>query len=136
MTTNERNELMEVIKAKYAEGYNAFGIRNICDRFGRLEVGDNVPNSYDWDIEADCSTYHTTGETLNGACAVGINVGTLWLDGHDDEELAEIIEEALKESKVYSFGEAMLIGGKDGCEYGNDPGEFIIRNAVVLAVID
>lgn len=67
---------------------------------------------------------------------MGINVSTLWLDGDDDEELAEIIEEALKESKVYSFGEAMLIGGKEGSEYGNDPGEFIIRNAVVLAVID
>lgn len=134
MTTNE---LIEIIKAKNAEGYNAFGIRNICDeRFGHLEVGDNVPDSYDWDVENDCSTYHTTGETLNGACAVGINVSTLWLDGDDDEELAEIIEEALKESKVYSFGEAMLIGGQGGCEYGNDPGEFIIRDAVVLAVID
>ena len=129
------NQLVEIIKSKSDEGYNAFGIRSISDRFGRFEVGDNVPDSYNWDFDRDCSTYHTTGETLNGASAVGISIDYLWLDGDDDDELAERIEKALEKSAVYENDEVMLIGGKSGFDFGDDVGEYVIPDAKVLAVI-
>lgn len=134
MTTSE---LMEIIKAKHSEHYNAFGIRSVYDkRFGRYEVGDSLPDSYEWDFDNDCSTYHTTGETLNGASAVAVETDDLWLDGDDDDELAARIEKALKASKSYDFGETMLVGGKNGSKYGHDEGEIVIESAVVLAVIE
>lgn len=131
------NQLVEELKSAHEKGYTAFGIRSISDqRFGHLEIGESVPDSYDWDMENDMSTYHTTGATLGGACAVGIATDDLWLDGDDDDELMERIESAINMSnKIYNFGETMLIGG-NGYDAGWDKGEYIISDAVVLAVID
>lgn len=128
--------LVETIKAAAEKGYHVFGIRRIWEEAGLLKVGDLCPDSYDWDYENDISTRETTGETLNGACAVVIDTNHLFLDGSDDDELEEAIEKAMKTSKGYYGDQTLLIGGNDHWEYGWDEYEVIIRDAKVLAVIE
>lgn len=127
--------LVETIKAAAEKGYHVFGIRRIWEEAGLLNVGDWCPDSYDWDYENDISTRETTGTTLDGACAVVIDTDHLFLDGSDDEELEERIGKALKASEIYYSDETMLIGGRDGYEYGYDDDEVIIRDADVLAIV-
>lgn len=127
--------LVEIIKAAAEKGYHVFGIRRIWEEAGLLNVGDWCPDSYDWDYENDISTRETTGTTLDGACAVVIDTNHLFLDGSDDEELEERIGKALKASEIYYSDETMLIGGRDGYEYGYDDDEVIIRDADVLAIV-
>ena len=127
--------LVETIKAAAEKGYHVFGVRRIWEEAGLLNVGDWCPDSYDWDYENDISTRETTGTTLDGACAVVIDTNHLFLDGSDDEELEERIGKALKASEIYYSDETMLIGGRDGYEYGYDDDEVIIRDADVLAIV-
>ncbi len=129
------NALVEIIKKAAEQGYDVFGIRKIEAEAGLLNVGDRCPDSYSWDIELDVSTRETTGETLNGACAIVIDTNHLFLDGSDDDELEENINKALEASEIYYSDETMLIGGRDGHEYGYDDYEVIIRDADVLAVV-
>ena len=117
-------QLVEAMKKAKEEGYNAFGIRVVENAAGILSVGDACPDSYSWDFDLDCSTRETTGEKLNGACAVEIDTSMLMLDGDDDEDAAAEIEKALKN-----------IGGKFGYERGDDENEIIIELADVLAVV-
>lgn len=62
------DELLDVIKNAYKDGYNAFGVRVLPSDVdvANIYVGADVRDSYDWDFESDCSTYDTTGETLGG----------------------------------------------------------------------
>ena len=126
------NDLINAMKKAYESGYKYFGIRTIEDGLPLLSVGDSVPDSYDWDLEEDCSTRETTGETLNGACAVGIN-SFVWED--EDDEIAEAISKAIEMSMDYPDGQKLLIGSKYGYEYGNDPDEMILESADVIAII-
>ena len=128
-------ELVELMKKAAENGYHIFGIRIIENEAGVLSVGDNVPDSYDWDIEADVSTRETTGETLPGACAIEINANDLWLDGSDDDEAEKAISEAVKKSKVYYGEQILMIAGKGRYEYGNDQDEIIISNADVIGIV-
>ena len=93
------NELMAAMKQAYENGYMDFGVRTIENEAGILNVGDSVPDSYNWDYENDVSTRETTGETLPGACAVEIVSGNLMMDGTDDEDVAEAITEAVERAK-------------------------------------
>ena len=126
------NDLINAMRKAYESGYKYFGIRTIEDGLPLLSVGDSVPDSYDWDWEEDCSTRETTGETLNGACAVGIN-SFVWED--TDDEIAEAISKAVEMSMDYPDGQKLLIGSKYGYEYGNDPDEMILEAADVIAII-
>lgn len=45
------NELMAAMKQAYENGYMDFGVRTIENEAGILNVGDSVPDSYDWDYE-------------------------------------------------------------------------------------
>ena len=134
------NELVEAMKNARAEHYNAFGIRSIRKAAGFLNVGDSCPDSYDWNLEFDCSTYDTTGKRLPGASAVGICWTNLWLDGDDDDDVAEEIGKAIEMSdNGYWFNDSehqmLLIGGCDGSTYGDDPDEVVIENAKVLGIV-
>ena len=51
----------------------------------------------------------------------------------DSEEIKSKLEKALNASKVY-YGDIVIIGG-DRVTYGNDEGEIIIEDAVVIATI-
>lgn len=136
MTTN-MNELIEAMKKARENGCTHFGIRIVDNDAGILHVGDLCPDSYNWDFELDCSTRETTGETLNGACAVEIDTSMLMLDGDDDEDVAAEIEKAVQQSESAGYwGEQMLlIAGSDSCEYGDDENEIIIENAEVIAIV-
>lgn len=126
------NDLINAMKKAYESGYKYFGIRTIEDGLPLLSVGDSVPDSYDWDLEEDCSTRDTTGETLDGACSVGI-YAFVWES--EDDELGEAISKAIDRSMVYPDGQKLLIGSKYGYEYGDDPDEMILESADVIAII-
>lgn len=130
------NELVDAMKKASDNGCTHFGIRVVETDAGVLHVGDWCPDSYSWDYELDCSTRETTGETLNGACAVEIDTRRLMLDGDDDEDVAVQIEKAVSQSKKAGYwGEqTLLIAGSDGYEYGDDENEIIIENAKVIAI--
>lgn len=128
------NDLVKVMHDAIDSGYRHFGVRSIDTKFYTLSVGDDVPDSYNWDHENDCSTYDTTGETLNGACAIKLKDWDMWLDG--DDELAEALKRAIETSKIYCNDQTLLIGGRYDWEYGEDPDEIIISGAEVLAVIE
>ena len=132
------NELIEAMKKAADDGCTHFGIRVVDNDAGILHVGDWCPDSYSWDYELDCSTRETTGEALNGVCAVEIDTRRLMLDGDDDEDVAAEIEKAVQQAKNAGYwGEQMLlIAGCDGCEYGDDENEIIIENAKVIAIVE
>lgn len=46
--------------------------------------------SYTWDSDRDCSTYYTTGETVDGTCATGLYVDARDIDENDDNSIAEL----------------------------------------------
>ena len=135
--------MMNLVKAvleAYENGYRNFGIRVTPHECNPLAVGDNIPDSYDWDVENDCSTYETTGETLGGACTVGINTSCIWFDGSDEDnaDLAEEIENAIQKAKKAGYwGEQIILAGNEtGCEYGQDADEIILPNAKVIAIAE
>ena len=93
-------------------------------------VGDIARNSYDWDIENDISTYETDEPVeLDGTCAIEIICDPTF---DEDDEIREAIEEALKNHNGY-WGEPVLLGCRNA-EYGNDAGEIIMEDAVVIAM--
>lgn len=128
-------ELVEAMKQATKSGYHVFGIRTIENAAGVLNVGDSVPDSYDWDYENDISARETTGENLPGACAIQVFSDYLWLDGTDDDEAESAICDAVKKSSVYYGEQVLLIAGKGRYEYGNDQDEIIIADADVIGVV-
>ena len=116
------DELLDVIKNAYKDGYNAFGVRVLPSDVdvANIYVGADVRDSYDWDFESDCSTYDTTGETLGGACCVGFRddyLGTE-MDEEDNEECLKELKRIIAKSACYGDHNVVLIGGKDYSESG------------------
>ena len=132
MMTNMQN-LVNEIKTAYENGYRFFGIRNITRELDKLNVGDACPNSYDWDIENDCSTYCTTGETLNGASAIHVNTDPVW---DDDNEMQEALETAIEQAKNYYDGVLYLIASKENYDWGSDENEIVLEDATVIAIVN
>lgn len=90
-----------------------------------VPVGDDVPFSWDWDYENDCSS----DDMLNGASCVDLPVtNKFWdFDNMDEEEISEmndIIKKALEMSDCYA-GELMIVGGRHR-GYGHDDNEILI----------
>lgn len=106
--------------------YNVLGLCSACPDES-YSVGDTARNSYDWDMENDCSS----DEELNGASAIVID--TAWLDGAVD--LIERIEEEIDSVKSYNGGKHIVLLGGWSSDDGTDNGEQVITNAKVLAVI-
>lgn len=105
--------------------YRYYGIRTDSREFS---VGDEIGYSRNLD---ETDEYHYGG-SLPGTCATGF--GCLWFDG--EEEDADTIKNAISthEEVGYIGTHQYLIAGDDQT-YGNDKGEVIIENAVVVAVI-
>ena len=99
--------------------YCVYGLRT-DDRV--LKVGDELGCSRDLYWENTEETY------LSGTCATGF--GYLWYDEDDIDE----VRKALARQQDYDGAHMYLIAGDDS-EYGNDPAEIIIRNAVVVTAI-
>jgi len=96
------------------------------------KVGDTPRNSYEWDVEEDCSTYYTTGLTCDGVCTIGGQV-----DKFDDaEEIEAMLAKWTKGVALYSGNQvALLFGFDEGTYLNQDEGELRIADATVLAMI-
>lgn len=89
--------------------YEYIGIRVQDDAYG-MQVGQTVEhNSHVW-IDGD-----ETDEELNGVCA--------------------IYAEAIGRISTTYYGDTVIILGSQSAEYGEDDGEIIMQDAVVLAVM-
>lgn len=110
--------------------FNYIGVRWTCDD-EQYDIGDCCRNSYDWDYDADCSSYDTDSPMeLDGTCAVNTNVDLSW---DDPDELEKKITLAVKKHNY--VGTIIIIGG-DRATCGADEDEIIIENAVVIDKID
>lgn len=126
-------EIMEYIKNN---GHiTSLGLRSL-ESDESTEIGAELRESYTWDIEQDCSTYHTTGETLNGTCSTGIEMDARDIDEDSIEELTAAIEKAYEINKSYGSTVGMVVIGGTSHEYGNDDDEYIIENAEVVSHIN
>lgn len=118
--------MTDIIIAKLNElnyTYNYYGIR-ACDEV--YAVGDPLPCSYDQYFQVP----YDEQEQLDGTCCTGF--GYLWFDG--EQEDVALVEKALRINSEYHAKYRYLIAGNDA-DYGNDDGELIIKNAVVVAVL-
>lgn len=104
---NSAQHTIESINAA-ADSWYVLGLRYDSRE---LEIGEEVGDSYRWDDGED------TGEQLNGTCAIDASR-----------------EDALKLIAGYaSMGRLYLIGSQRGYELGEDKGEIVIAEAVVIA---
>lgn len=133
MTINEALAIMEQGE------FNVYGIR--VDREGLAE-GFELDNSHDWfqdwdsswgepdDIYDDPDHPYSDdlgcwdGGELSGACALEVC----------DDDIDDVIRTARR--RYITSGVAVYLIGGTGYEYGNDSGEIIIENAVVIGTID
>lgn len=111
-------EIRDIIAEYEADhGLSGFwGIRGLCPD-EEYEIGDTPRESYDWDLEWDCSTRSTTGETIGGTCAVCIA---------DTEDIGSI-EKAMEGAGLYAGpGGRFALIHSDSMRCGNDPDEIIL----------
>ena len=120
----------QIIEDYLADKFDVIGVRCLTSDQDAT-IGASVRDSYNWDHEEDCSTYHTTGEMLDGASAV--RVDCKFYDMDDVEELAEAIEQAVEASNIY-LGSPALIVGYGGLQ-GEDDDEIIIEDAKVYELL-
>lgn len=110
---NRKIDAAKVEELIDGSSYGWYGIR-IDDRL--YSVGDNMPASRVWDYGEPTSDY------LDGTSCVGIAYTTE-------------IDKAVKIANLYFGDHAYLIAG-DSAEFGEDEGEYIIDNAVVIGKLD
>ena len=122
-------EYLELAKQILGANYWAVGVRSLC-KDEEYKVGDICRDSYEWDVEEDCSTYYTTGETANGTCATRIDTAA-----NTPEKLAEKIAKALKDNKGYGGTQVVIAGNKVNNDGMFDPDEIRIVDAKVIAVL-
>ena len=108
-------DVVNQIKEKVDDAeYIYYGIR--IDDDVKYEEGDFASESRIWD------NGEPTDEYANGTCCVGIKAGA------SEEE----IQKALKIAEDYYGDDVYLVGG-DSMEYGEDAGEYVIKDAVVVS---
>lgn len=137
VTVKNMNELVEAIKIAYNnDNLEYFGIRTMSTE-DCANVGDFLPDSYEYDHEQDTSRYFIDEKRLNGTCSTYVDTGSLWLDGSDDAELKEEVEKTMKIQRSYmSNGNQVVLIAGDGMEDGEDLHEAIIKNAKVIAIVN
>ncbi len=97
------------------QDYNYYGLRTLAPG-EHYKIGDIARNSLDWDAANDCPST----DELPGTCAVGI----------DDPQDAE---SEIKRGLGYGEGNIVLLGCYEQADgYNIDPGEIVMRNAVIL----
>lgn len=129
---------LELAKKLIEEGWAYIGVRSLCDD-EQYEVGDYCRESYEWDLEHDCSTYDLHGEEGEKAGGTCCTVAATWADYIDDPaELAEKIEKAIKENIGYGGRQVIIAGNEENnLNAGTlDDGEIRIVNAVVVGIVD
>lgn len=128
-----------IAKELFENKHRHIGVRSLCDD-EQYVIGDDCRDSYEWDFENDCSTYHTTGETANGTCATWIVTNDLNFHFYDDEDVATLasnIAKAVELNNAYVNGPQAIIAGDGSRVDGHfDDNEIRILNAFVVALID
>lgn len=126
---------IEIAKEIIDENYGVVGVRGLSED-ETYKVGDDCRESYEWDLEADCTTYFTTGLKAGGTCATHIE-NSYYETDNEITELANRIAEAVKENEAYAIDKQVIIAGNDGIvtDMPLDLGEVRIRNAFVIAVL-
>lgn len=121
--------LKEIAKEIIENGYEVVGVRTL-EEDENYKVGDTCRESYEWDLEKDCSTYYTTGEKAGGTCATFIQYEKDWTS---EDELIKAIQEAYERNLEYQ-GDKVVIGGNTiNTEYGHaDEDEVRIEEAEVI----
>lgn len=113
--------------------YNVVGVRSVCDD-ENYSIGDDCRQSYDWDLENDCSTYDTTQVLAGGTCATHIDTQYFATNDHVSE-LAERIATIVNDNSVYGGQQVIVAGNGVNNDMMNDPGEVRIRNAFVISAL-
>ena len=114
------------INTEKAKKYNYIGVRVV--RNGEIyTIGDVVNNSKDWDFEND----NSSDVDLDGASAIEVAD----IDFDETEEAKSLIIAAANVVRDYGKGQLVIIASND-VDYGDDPGEIVMSNAVVVGVID
>lgn len=122
---------IEIAKEALTEGF-VLGVRGLT-KDESYKVGDECRESYEWDLDNDCSTYHTTQEIAGGTCCIGVDMNV-----ETAEELVTNIETAIKEASKYGDAgcDTVLIAGRSiNRDYQMDDGEIRIVGAWVEAII-
>lgn len=126
-------KLIEIIKAELENNSEILvGFRGLTEDES-YQIGDTPRDSYEWDLENDCSTYYTTGDQTDGTCAIGGWVS--WLDEDDDVEAK--LTDWQEDVKMYGDSDnfVFLIGTREG-DYGTrDENEVRIEDATVMAIM-
>lgn len=104
------DEIKEMVEDRE---YDYIGLR--IDDNVNYGIGDIANVSRVWDNN------ELTDETLDGTCCIGISY-------------PEDVERALDLAKIYCGDRWYLIAG-DNAEYGEDDGEIIIEDAIVVTVV-
>lgn len=119
----------EIIKRIIDEGYTVAGIRTLEDDENYV-VGDDCRESYEWDLEHDCSTYFTTGETAGGTCATVFEID-------DVPNTINNMIAAIESNNGYRGARQVVIAGHSTDQsFGHgDEDEVRIVDAVVVGII-
>lgn len=125
------SKYLEIAKEALEERY-VLGVRGLT-KDESYNVGDSTRESYEWDLENDCSTYHTTQETAGGTCCVAVD-----MEVETAEELAANIEAAIEEASKYGDvgSDTIVIAGRSvNTDYQMDAGELRIVGAWVETIV-
>jgi hypothetical protein len=114
MVINRRHfELIDIDQIAHASEYDYVGFRVMYKDKESYKIGDTPNRSRVW-IDGE-----PTEEYLRGACAVSSEMIASTYDGYEGY-----------------LGDTILVLGSNNAEGGNDPGEIIMIDAVVLDIID
>lgn len=122
-------KLEEIAKGIIEGGYVYAGIRTLEDD-EIYKVGDMCRESYEWDLEHDCSTYYTTGETAGGTCATGFEV-----DEDVDSMVKNMITAIESNNSYVGLRQVVIAGNKANTSFAGDEDEVRIVDAIVVGII-
>lgn len=105
------------------------------------KVAEFARDSYEWDLEHDCSTYYTTGERAGGTCATDLNTdGTAFMDAVREKNMnavASMLAAAIDANKIYTgHTQVVLVGDDINTDYQLNDGEIQIVNALVADIVN
>lgn len=105
-------EIAKTLNPQYAEEYDYIGMR-VQDGTHGAQVGEVMTHqSLVW-VDGDM-----TNERLTGVCAIDAQLSRWHNSAHS-----------------YYIGDTVLILGSDRAEYGEDDGEIVMRDPIVLHII-
>lgn len=126
-----RSAIAEAIKAirdiMNGQEYECYGLRVLPDdQTDEFSVGDELPNSHVWEEGT------RTEDELDGVSALHVSSPSEGINTGSEEELHDVFARAIE---GYDGRQVVLVGS-NGVAGGNDPGEIVMTEGVVLAIFD